>query len=186
MSWSRFGTICIPDTRPAKVCLGSCSRSSRFSRKRWKQWESWCGRWSIMRRMTRSLLPPVRQRRMTVLGRCAFVRRTKTSVSVLSAHGSFNWTEGATSCAMKPALWPSSGSSPNRFPTTWLWSATVQMASRACLDGAQRLRLLPYLSTPTLKTFRRIGENGTHQSGKPACWPNRYSTHGTTPCCFGT
>ena len=77
------------------------------------------------------------------------------------------------------------GVSPNRFPTTWLWSATVQMASRACLDGAQRLRLLPYLSTPTLKTFRRIGENGIHQSGRPACWPNRYSTHGTTPCCFG-
>ena len=39
-----FRNIYIPDTRPAKVCLGSCSRSSWFSRKRWKQWESWSGR----------------------------------------------------------------------------------------------------------------------------------------------
>ena len=53
-----------------------------------------------------------------------------------------------------------------------------------CLDGAQRLRLSLYLSTPTLKTFRRIGKNGIRQSGRPACCPNRYSTHGTTPCCF--
>jgi hypothetical protein len=39
MLWSRFGMICIPVTRPAKVCPRSCSRSSRFSRKRSKQSE---------------------------------------------------------------------------------------------------------------------------------------------------
>src|SRR5579863_6941783 len=64
MSWSRFATTCIPDTRPAKVYLGSCSCSSQFSRRRWKQWQWWCGRWFITRRMTRSLLPPRKQRRM--------------------------------------------------------------------------------------------------------------------------
>jgi 5'-3' exonuclease len=47
-----------------------------------------------------------------------------------------------------------------------------------------RLRLLPYLSSPTLKTFRGIGENGIHQSKGPACCRNRCSTHGATPCCF--
>jgi hypothetical protein len=34
-----FATISIPDTRPAKACLRSCSRSSRYSKKRWKRWE---------------------------------------------------------------------------------------------------------------------------------------------------
>src|SRR5690348_12397829 len=58
------------------------------------------------------------------------------------------------------------------------------MAFQGCLDGAQRLRLLPYLSTRTLKIFRRIGENGIHQSARPACYPNRCSTHGATPSCF--
>ena len=43
------------------------------------------------------------------VGRCSFVRRTKISASALWAHESFNWTAGATSCATKLALWPSSG-----------------------------------------------------------------------------
>jgi hypothetical protein len=40
------------------------------------------------------------------------------------------------------------------------------------------------LSIPILKTFRRIGGNGIHQSKGPVFCPNRYSTHGATPCCF--
>jgi hypothetical protein len=47
-------------------------------------------------------------------------------------------------------------------------------------------RLLPCLSTLTLKTFRRIGNNGIHQSGRLACSRNRYLTRGPMPCCFVT
>ena len=47
-----------------------------------------------------------------------------------------------------------------------------------------KARLLPYLSIPTLKTFRRIGRSGIRRSARPACYPNRCSIHGTTPCCF--
>ena len=39
MSWSRFATIFIPDTRPVKAWIRNCSRSFRFSRKRWRPWE---------------------------------------------------------------------------------------------------------------------------------------------------
>ncbi len=41
-------------------------------------------------------------------------------------------------------------------------------------------------STLTLKTFRRIGNNGIHQSGRLACSRNRYLTRGPMPCCFVT
>ena len=32
---ARFAMTSIPDTKPAKVCLGSCSRSFPFSKKLW-------------------------------------------------------------------------------------------------------------------------------------------------------
>src|SRR5882762_9819288 len=46
MSWNHFATICILDTKPAKVFLPSYCRSSPFLRKRCKQWESSYGQWS--------------------------------------------------------------------------------------------------------------------------------------------
>src|SRR5260221_11059317 len=58
------------------------------------------------------------------------------------------------------------------------------MVSRDCLDGARKLRLSPYLSTPTSKVSRSTGKRGIHQSGGPACSPNRCSTDGTMLYCF--
>jgi hypothetical protein len=66
------------------------------------------------------------------------------------------------------------GVRPCQFRITWEWSAIVQMTSRVCLDGAKRLLLLPYLSTPTWKIFRKIGENGILRSEKPARCRNRF------------
>src|ERR1700685_2992340 len=39
----------------------------------------------------------------------SFAHRTRISVSVSWTHESFRWTADKISCAMRPALWPSSG-----------------------------------------------------------------------------
>src|ERR1700685_2356808 len=39
----------------------------------------------------------------------SFAHRTRLSVSVSWTHESFRWTADKISCAMRPALWPSSG-----------------------------------------------------------------------------
>jgi 5'-3' exonuclease len=43
---------------------------------------------------------------------------------------------------------------------------------------------LTLFSTPTLKTFRRIGRSGIRRSARPGRYPNRCEIHGTTLCCF--
>jgi len=56
ISSNRFETICIPDTRQARACRRSCSRSSLFSRKPLNQWGRGLADGRLMRPMMRSPL----------------------------------------------------------------------------------------------------------------------------------